>query len=132
LSSPGAAIPIIFFFLALAVWRIKGYAAGTITVALTLLVAIFSDGMPVRMALASAVYGFFYGLFPIARIIVCAVLLYKVTVTAGHSGVWRVVCHPHGVRHPLVAQVLQGPVRQGCHAVVDRHQKPGTAAGQGG
>ncbi len=41
MSSPGAAIPIIFFFLALAVWRMKGYVAGTITVALTLLVATF-------------------------------------------------------------------------------------------
>jgi L-lactate permease len=54
LSSLVAAIPIIFFFLALAVFRMKGHIAGTITVVLSLLVAIFFYGMPVDMALASA------------------------------------------------------------------------------
>lgn len=44
----------------------KGHIAGTITVVLSLLVAIFFYGMPVDMALASAGYGFFYGIFPIA------------------------------------------------------------------
>ncbi|MFZ4622822.1 MAG: L-lactate permease, partial [Rhodoferax sp.] len=76
LSSLIAAIPIIFFFLALAVFRMKGHIAGTITVVLSLLVAIFFYGMPVDMALASATYGFFYGLFPIAWIIITAVFLY--------------------------------------------------------
>lgn len=89
LSSLIAAIPIIFFFLALAVWRMKGYVAGTITVALSLLVAIFFYGMPVDMAMASAVYGFFYGLFPIAWIIVTAVFLYKVTVKTGQFDIIR-------------------------------------------
>jgi L-lactate transport len=89
LSALVAAIPIIFFFVGLAVLRMKGHVAGTITVVLSLLVAIFFYGMPVGMAMASAVYGFLYGLFPIAWIIVTAVFLYKVTVKTGQFDIIR-------------------------------------------
>ncbi|WEF24700.1 L-lactate permease [Paracoccus sp. S3-43] len=89
LSSLIALIPIAFFFLALAVFRLKGYVAGTITVILALLVAILFYGMPVDMALASGVYGFFYGLWPIAWIIVGAVFLYKVSVKTGQFEIIR-------------------------------------------
>ncbi len=89
LSSLIAAIPIIFFFFALAVMRLKGHVAGTITVLLALGVAIFFYGMPLDMALASGVYGFFYGLWPIAWIIVTAVFLYKITVKTGQFDIIR-------------------------------------------
>lgn len=89
LSSLVAAIPILFFFVALAVFRMKGHVAGTITVALALLVAILFYRMPVQMALASAAYGFLYGLWPIAWIIVTAVFLYKVTVKTGQFEIIR-------------------------------------------
>ena len=89
LSALVAAIPIIFFFVALALLRMKGHVAGTITVVLALLVAIFLYRMPVAMALASAAYGFFYGLWPIAWIIVTAVFLYKVTVKTGQFEIIR-------------------------------------------
>ena len=65
LSALVALIPIIFFFLALTKLRLKGYVAGTITVALALGVALLFYQMPVSAALASAVYSFFYGLWPI-------------------------------------------------------------------
>ncbi|THU02524.1 L-lactate permease [Lampropedia puyangensis] len=84
-----ALIPIIFFFLALTKLRLKGYVAGTITVVLALGVALLFYGMPVANALASAVYGFFYGLWPIAWIIVAAVFLYKVSVKTGQFDVIR-------------------------------------------
>ena len=89
LSSAIALIPIIFFFLALAVFRLKGSVAGTITVALALLVALFLYQMPVTLALSSAIYGFFYGLWPIAWIIIGAVFLYKVTVKTGQFDIIR-------------------------------------------
>ena len=89
LSSAVALIPIIFFFLALAVFRLKGSVAGTITVILALLVALFFYQMPVTMALSAAVYGFFYGLWPIAWIIIGAVFLYKVTVKTGQFDIIR-------------------------------------------
>jgi len=89
LSSAIALIPIIFFFLALAVFRMKGSVAGTITVVLALLVSLFAYQMPTMMALASLVYGFFYGLWPIAWIIIGAVFLYKVSVKTGQFDIIR-------------------------------------------
>jgi L-lactate transport len=89
LSALVAAIPIIFFFVALAILRMKGHIAGTITVLLALGVAVTAYGMPVDMALASVGFGFFYGLWPIAWIIVTAVFLYKVTVKTGQFDIIR-------------------------------------------
>lgn len=89
LSALVALIPIVFFFLALAVFRMKGYMAGAITLALSLAVAIFGFNMPTDMAFAAAGYGFAYGLWPIAWIIVAAVFLYKLTVKSGQFEVIR-------------------------------------------
>ncbi len=89
LSALAAVIPIVFFFLALAVLRLKGHVAGSITLVLAILVAIFAFGMPTDMALAAAGYGFIYGLWPIAWIIVAAVFLYKLTVKSGQFEIIR-------------------------------------------
>jgi L-lactate transport len=89
LSALVAAIPIIFFFVALAVWRMKGYIAALITVALAIAVAVILYQMPVSMALAATGYGFLYGLWPISWIIVAAVFLYKLTVKTGQFDVIR-------------------------------------------
>ncbi|MBS1225408.1 MAG: L-lactate permease [Proteobacteria bacterium] len=83
LSALVAAIPIYFFFVALAVLRMKGHIAALITVALAIAVAVVVYQMPVSMALAATGYGFLYGLWPIAWIIVTAVFLYKLTVKTG-------------------------------------------------
>jgi L-lactate permease len=71
------------------VLRMKGHLAGTITVGLALLVAVFLYHMPATMALASALYGFCYGIWPIAWIILTAVFLYKVTVRTGQFEIIR-------------------------------------------
>ncbi|MEN9432747.1 MAG: L-lactate permease [Pseudomonadota bacterium] len=89
LSALIALIPIAFFFIALAVLRMKGHIASTITVVLALAVAILFYKMPTTMALASAAYGFFYGIWPIAWIIVAAVFLYKITVKTGQFDIIR-------------------------------------------
>ncbi|OHC30931.1 MAG: L-lactate permease [Pseudomonadales bacterium RIFCSPLOWO2_12_59_9] len=88
-SALAALIPIVFFFLALAVFRLKGHVAGSITLALSIAVAIFAFRMPADMAFAAAGYGFAYGLWPIAWIIVAAVFLYKLTVKSGQFEVIR-------------------------------------------
>ena len=88
-SAIAALIPIVFFFLALAVFRLKGHIAGSITLALSIAVAIFAFQMPADMAFAAAGYGFAYGLWPIAWIIVAAVFLYKLTVKSGQFEVIR-------------------------------------------
>jgi len=89
LSSLIAAIPILFFFFALIKLRMKGYQAATFTVLLALLVALFLYRMPLDRALASVVYGFFYGLWPIAWIIIAAVFVYKISVKSGQFTVIR-------------------------------------------
>lgn len=89
ISSAIALIPIIFFFLALAVFRLKGSVAGTITVVLALLVSLFAYQMPIAMAFASMAYGFLYGLWPIAWIIIGAVFLYKISVKTGQFNIIR-------------------------------------------
>ena len=89
ISSIVALIPIVFFFLALAVFRMKGSVAGTITVVLALLVSLFAYGMPSQMAFASLVYGFLYGLWPIAWIIIGALFLYKISVKTGQFDIIR-------------------------------------------
>src|SRR5256885_14253751 len=90
---------IIFFFLALTRFRLKGYQAGTVTVALALGVALLFYKMRVSAALASAVYGFFYGLWPIAWLSVAAGLLFKTSVK-------------HGPFHALPLSILPVPPGQ--------------------
>lgn len=89
ISSLIASLPILFFFVALTVLRMKGYLAGTITVVLALLVSVFFFRMPIAMALAAAGAGFLFGLWPIAWIIVMAVFLYKITVRTGQFEIIR-------------------------------------------
>ena len=75
LSSLIALLPIAFFFVALAVLRMKGWLAGTITVAIALGVALLFYRMPLSQALGAAGFGFVYGLWPIAWIIIGAVFV---------------------------------------------------------
>ena len=81
LSALVALIPIIFFFVALAVLRLKGHVAGAITLILSILIAIFAFKMPIDMAFAAAGYGFIYGLWPIG------VEFYSNSVAKGDSSV---------------------------------------------
>ena len=89
LTAAVALLPIVFFFAALTVLKLKGYVAGFFTLLISILVAIFAFGMPAGMALSSAAYGFAYGLWPIAWIIITAVYLYKITVKTGQFDLIR-------------------------------------------
>ncbi|MDK2375631.1 L-lactate permease [Serratia fonticola] len=89
LSSAVAALPIAFFFLALIKLKLKGHIAATLTVGIALLVALFLYRMPIDRALAAVVYGFFYGLWPIAWIIIAAVFVYQISVKTGQFDIIR-------------------------------------------
>ena len=89
LTAAAALLPIIFFFTALTVLKLKGYQAGLYTLLIALGVAILGFGMPASMAVSSALFGFAYGLWPIAWIIVTAVFLYKITVKTGQFDIIR-------------------------------------------
>ncbi|QYG90095.1 L-lactate permease LutP [Bacillus atrophaeus] len=89
LSAIAALIPIIFFFWALAIKRMKGYTAGLATLGIALGVAVFIYGMPAEKALMSATQGAVYGILPIGWIIVTSVFLYKITVKTGQFDIIR-------------------------------------------
>ncbi|MBB5324967.1 lactate permease [Anoxybacillus tepidamans] len=83
LSAVIALIPILYFFWALAVKRMKGYMAGLTTLLVALVVAVIAYKMPVGMAVMSVTQGAVYGLLPIGWIIITSVFLYKLTVKTG-------------------------------------------------
>lgn len=83
LSALAALVPILYFFWALAVKRMKGYLAGLSTLALAFLTAVFLYKMPAEAAAMAAVQGAAYGLLPIAWVIIPSVFLYKLSVKTG-------------------------------------------------
>lgn len=84
-----AMIPILYFFWALAIKKMKGYIAGITTLIIALILAIFVFKMPATTALMSASQGAMYGILPIGWIIVTSVFLYKLTVKTGHFNIIR-------------------------------------------
>ncbi len=85
LTATVAALPIFFLFWALAYKRMKGYVAASLTLLLTLLVAVTAYGMPARSAVSAAILGMASGLWPIGWIILTAVFFYNLTVEGGQS-----------------------------------------------
>jgi lactate permease len=89
ISAIVALIPIIYFFWALAIKRMKGHVAGLTTLLVALVVAIVAYKMPTGMAFMSATQGAVYGILPIGWIIITSVFLYKLTVKTGQFDVIR-------------------------------------------
>jgi lactate permease len=89
LSALMAVIPILYFFWALAIKRMKGYIAGLTTLLLALVLAVVAFGMPAQMAVMSATHGAVYGVIPIGWIIISSVFLYKLTVKTGKFDIIR-------------------------------------------
>ncbi|MCL9797389.1 L-lactate permease, partial [Frankia sp. AgKG'84/4] len=89
LSAIVALIPILYFFWALAIKRMKGHIAGLTTLAVALLVAVLAFKMPAGMAVMSATQGAVYGILPIGWIIITSVFLYKLTVKTGQFDIIR-------------------------------------------
>ncbi|MGJ3204938.1 L-lactate permease [Geobacillus thermoleovorans] len=89
LSAIVALIPILYFFWALAVKRMKGHVAGLTTLLLALVLAVIAYRMPAGKAVMSVTQGAVYGLLPIGWIIITSVFLYKLTVKTGHFDIIR-------------------------------------------
>ncbi|WP_374724323.1 L-lactate permease [Calidifontibacillus erzurumensis] len=89
LSALVALIPILYFFWALAIKRMKGHIAGLTTLLVALVVAIVAYKMPATMAIMSATQGAVYGILPIGWIIITSVFLYKLTVKTGQFDIIR-------------------------------------------
>jgi lactate permease len=84
-----ALIPILYFFWALAIKRMKGHIAGLTTLLVALIVAVVAYKMPAGMAVMSATQGAIYGVLPIGWIIITSVFLYKLTVKTGQFDIIR-------------------------------------------
>ena len=82
LSALVAAIPVILISWLL-IKKVKGYIASLLTAGLAILLAMVVYGMPLKLALLSALHGALYGLFPICWVIIGAVFLFNVTVKSG-------------------------------------------------
>jgi lactate permease len=83
LSTLAAAFPVIVLLGSLALLDWPAHRAALAGLVSALLVSTVVYGMPAPAALATAVYGAAYGLFPICWIIVTAIFLYSLTVDTG-------------------------------------------------
>ncbi|OFW30307.1 MAG: lactate permease [Acidobacteria bacterium RIFCSPLOWO2_02_FULL_65_29] len=83
LSAPVAAIPLVVLFLMLGVWRKPAWQSALAALGSALVVSLTVYGMPVQLAVISAVYGAAFGLFPIAWIVFSSIMLYRLAVDTG-------------------------------------------------
>jgi lactate permease len=83
LSALVAAIPIVLLALMLGVWRKPSWMAALSALGSALVISLAVYGMPVQLALLSAVYGAAYGLFPIAWVVFSSIMLYRLAVDTG-------------------------------------------------
>jgi lactate permease len=76
-------IPLVTFFVLLAVVRTKAHVAGTFALLAALVVAVVAYRMPAGLAALAATQGGVFGAFPVFWIVLMAVWLYQVTVASG-------------------------------------------------
>lgn len=89
LSALMAAVPILFFLLALVLLKMKGLNAAIITLAISVAVSLLVFHMPIEKILGAALFGVLGGLWPIGYIVLMAVWLYKLVVASGKFEVIR-------------------------------------------
>ncbi|KAB1645573.1 MULTISPECIES: L-lactate permease [unclassified Pseudoclavibacter] len=89
LSAGLAAVPVIFFLVALVGFKMKGTTAAAIAAVLAVIVAFIGFGMPASAIGGAALDGVLNGLWPIGYIILMAVWLYKLAVRSGKFDVIR-------------------------------------------
>jgi len=83
MSAVVAAIPILVLFFMLGIRRKPAWMSALAALVSALLVALIVYGMPVQLALISALYGAAFGIFPIAWIVFTSILLYRLAVFTG-------------------------------------------------
>ena len=83
LSAVVASIPIAVLFVMLGVRRKPAWMAALTALAVAFVLALLAYGMPVKLALMSALTGAAYGLFPISWIVFSSIMLYRLAVDTG-------------------------------------------------
>src|SRR5204862_3470786 len=83
LSALLAALPVIVLLGLLGFFHVRAHWAALAGLGTALLISLLVFGMPVPFALAAAINGAAYGLFPIGWIILGAIFVYDITVQTG-------------------------------------------------
>ena len=83
LSAIVSLLPLLTFFIMLAVVKAKAHISGLASLIVAIAVAIFVFKMPAGMALMSGAMGAVFGAFPVVWIVIMAIWLYQVTVISG-------------------------------------------------
>lgn len=89
LSALLAALPVLFFLLALTLLRLKGLTAASLAVLVSVAVSSLVFGMPMASIVGAALLGVANGIFPIGFIVLMAVWLYKLAIRSGKFEVIR-------------------------------------------
>src|SRR5580692_11159038 len=89
LSTLVAAAPVAALLCSIALWRVRTHFAAVGALALAWVIAVVVYGMPRHAAVAAALFGAAYGLFPIGWIILNLIFLYDLTVRKGSFAVLR-------------------------------------------
>jgi lactate permease len=87
LSAIVAALPIVTLLGLLAFWHVRAQMSALAGLVVALGIAIFVCRMPLQLALASALYGAAFGLFPIGWIVLNAIFVYNLSVETGQFAV---------------------------------------------
>jgi lactate permease len=89
LSTVVAALPVVALLGCIALLKIRIHLAALLGLGAALVIALAVYTMPLKMALATTVYGAAFGLFPIGWIILNVIFLYQLTVRRGLFSVLR-------------------------------------------
>ncbi len=82
-----AALPVVTLLGLLAFWRVRAQFAALAALFVATVIAIGVYHMPARLALAAAVYGGAFGLFPIGWILLNAIFIYNLSVETGQFAI---------------------------------------------
>ncbi|MCW2511923.1 MAG: L-lactate transport [Mycobacterium sp.] len=88
-SAVVAALPLLLLFILLGALKMTAWVASLISLAASLVIAIFVYGMPVGQALLAGTEGAAFGFFPILWIVINAIWVYQMTLETGHFDVLR-------------------------------------------
>jgi len=82
-----AVLPVVTLLGLLALWHVRAHFAALAGLCVAALIAIAVYHMPPQLALAAAVYGAAFGLFPIGWILLNAIFVYNISVESGQFAV---------------------------------------------
>ena len=83
ISAAVAVIPIVVLFVMLGALRKPAWMSALTALGSAFVIALFAYGMPVQLAVTSAIFGAAFGMFPIAWIVFSSIMLYRLAVDTG-------------------------------------------------